>query len=92
VTDIQRKDSMAGGEHDIEAAMVLARRHGATVAVFCELIGLLIEKGVLNQGDVIARYERFSNKMMGVDGGREAVQFADAVRDYAANEQNCAPS
>jgi hypothetical protein len=30
--------------------------------------------------------------MMGVEGGRETVQFADIVRDYAAGEQDRTPS
>jgi hypothetical protein len=76
---------------DIEALMVRARLFGANAMIVCELVRLLIEKGVLNQGDVIAAYEKLSRKMM-EQGQKEAMQLADIVRDLAAGEQERKPS
>jgi len=76
---------MSEPESDVDGILVRARLMGAQTAVFCELLRLLIEKGVLNQGDVIARYERLSQEMMRM-GSKEGTQLADIVRDAAAGE------
>ena len=76
---------------DPEAIMVRARLLGAQTVVFCDLIGLLIEKGVLDQGDVIARFEALSRDFL-LKGSKEGTQLADIVRDYAAGESERSPS
>lgn len=76
---------MTDAPDDIEAIMVRARMFGAQTAIFCELVRLLIERGILNQGDVIARYEALSAELMR-QGSKEGTQLADIVRDLAAGE------
>jgi hypothetical protein len=83
---------MTDDSRDVEAVMASARVFGAQTVVFLELLGMLIEKGVLNQGDVIARYERLSAKLMSDPLGQEGVQLADIVRNFAAAEQGRKPS
>jgi hypothetical protein len=70
---------------DVETVMVHARQVAAQSAALCELIGMLIEKGVLNQGDVMARYERLSQEMM-KQKSPEGVHLADLIRDHAAGD------
>jgi len=64
----------------------------AHIAVLCELIGALIERGALNQGDMVSRLEALSADLMTRQGAEHAVPIVDIVRNYVAQEQGRAPS
>jgi hypothetical protein len=61
-----------------------AKIQSAQLIMLCELIGLLIDKGAVTQGDVIARYERSSEELMKEPGGERAIQLADFIQNHVA--------
>ena len=68
---------------------------GAMVALIGDMYKLLVEKGILTQGDAIGRLEKVSNEVMASDAGTSrglAVALIDIVRDTIANELNRKPS
>jgi hypothetical protein len=72
---------------DILTHRVITSSLGAAhTALICEIVGMLIEKGVLNQGEVISRLERLSKDMMTRRTAAIAVPVVDIVRDYVAGE------
>ena len=67
---------------------------GVIVALVADLYKLLVEKGVLTQGDAIARVEKLSHEIM-IAGGETrglAVALIDIVRDTLANDLDRKPS
>ena len=73
-------------------AMIDAFMASAHTAAICEIAGMLIESGVLNQGFVVARFERLSNSLMKKPGGKYSAPVVDIIRNYAAGEQERVPS
>ncbi len=61
----------------------------AHMALICEIIGMLIETGVLNQGYVVARLEKLSKSLIEkkLPGAQYAVPIVDIARDHAAGEE-----
>ena len=53
-------------------AMVDAFMASAHTAAICEIVGMLIRSGVLNQGFVVARFEGLSKSLMEKPGGKYA--------------------
>jgi UDP-2,3-diacylglucosamine pyrophosphatase LpxH len=53
---------------------------------------MLIEKGVLHQGETIARLEKVSKEMMAWPNSIKAVCYVDLVRDHIAGEKKGKPS
>jgi hypothetical protein len=72
--------------------MLGPRLHAAHSTALCVLIEMLITKGVLGQGEVIARYEALSQQFMTVEGGTEMVALADQITDFAAGRAGRKPS
>jgi hypothetical protein len=64
------------------------------VALVGDIYKLLIEKGVISQGDAIARLEKLSKELMAGTSGDVglAVSLVDIVRDGIANELGRKPS
>jgi hypothetical protein len=71
---------------------IAARQLAARDIVLGELIVLLIDKGLLRQGDVIARFEALSKRFMDDPHGHHVVQLADLIRNIAAGETERTPS
>jgi hypothetical protein len=68
---------------------------GAMVVLISDIYKLLVEKGLITQGDAAARLERLSNEVMasGSEPSRGlSVALIDVVRDTIANEQGRKPS
>jgi hypothetical protein len=68
---------------------------GAMVALIDDVYKVLVEKGILTQGDAIARLEKVSNEVMASNTGSSsglAVALIDIVRDTIANELDRKPS
>jgi len=84
--------TMTSSTDDITPGMIDGFLGAAHTAALCQLVGMLIEKGVLNQGDVIAKYEALSKQLMSQPGARYSVPVIDMIRDYAAADQNRKPS
>jgi hypothetical protein len=59
---------------------------------FCVLIGLLIANGVLDQAEVVARYEALSNEFMTIENGEQMVALAHQIADFAAGRSDRKPS
>jgi hypothetical protein len=76
----------------LSSAAISTHMGAAHVAIMCEVIGALIEKGTLNQGDMISRLEKLSADLMTRQGAEHAVPIVDIVRNYVAKELRRAPS
>jgi hypothetical protein len=76
----------------LSSAAIGTHTGAAHVAIICELISALIERGSLNQGDMINRLENLSADLMTRQGAEHAVPVVDIVRNYVAQEQRLAPS
>jgi len=77
---------------EADQLMLGPRLHAAHSTALCVLIEMLITKGVLGQGEVIARYEALSQQFMTVEGGMEMVALADQITDFAAGRSGRKPS
>jgi hypothetical protein len=64
----------------------------AQLAITCEILKALIQKGVLSQGEMVARLEELSKDLMTRQGAEHAVPVVDIVRNFVAGEQKRAPS
>jgi hypothetical protein len=69
---------MADDEKEF-ANLGVALSQAAQQVIFVELLRMLINKGLLSEGEVIARYERLATAMMGERYGPYVVQGADRV-------------
>jgi hypothetical protein len=69
-----------------------AHQSAAQSTALCVLISLLISKGALDQGEVIARYEALSKEFMTMKGGAYMVALADQIADFAAGRSHRKPS
>jgi hypothetical protein len=64
----------------------------APFTVLGEVLALLVEKNVLNEGDVIARLESTMMQIGKQPGAAYAVAMIQALRDRVANELDRKPS
>ena len=70
-------------------------RVGVNAVLVGEIFKLLIEKGVLREGEAVDRLERLAADLMSTPTGKnapEAVSIIQAVRDYVADEIGRKPS
>jgi hypothetical protein len=60
----------------------------AHFALICEIIGMLIETGVLNQDYVVRRLENLSKSLLEkkFPGSQYAIPVVDMARDHAAGK------
>jgi hypothetical protein len=68
---------------------------GAMVVLIGDIYRVLVEKGLLTQGDAISRLEKLSSEVMASDTAASrglAVALIDTVRDTIANELGRKPS
>jgi hypothetical protein len=68
---------------------------GVSAVLIGEIFKLLIEKGVLREGEAVDRLERLAADLMSTPTGKsapEAVSIIQAVRDYVADEIGRKPS
>jgi hypothetical protein len=79
-------------EPDVPAIFDSARLYGAHQVALCALVDLLIKKGALEQGDVIAHFEKLSKEFMAIKDGMAVVVLADAIADCAAGRSARQPS
>jgi hypothetical protein len=80
--------------HVSRVDVTVPKGNAVMVALVGDIYKLLIEKGIISQGDVIARLEKLSRELMGQTGGDVglAVSLVDTVRDLIANELERKPS
>jgi hypothetical protein len=72
---------------DITSKLIDVRIGAAHLAVTCEILKVLIQKGVLSQGDMVVRFEELSKDLMKRPGAEHSVPIVDIVRDFVAGEQ-----
>jgi hypothetical protein len=76
----------------VDRAMVYAHESAAQNTALCVLIGMLITNGVLDQAEVVARYEALSNEFMTIENGEQMVALAHQIADFAAGRSDRKPS
>ena len=76
----------------LKSSAIHTHTEAAHLAVICEILGALMEKGVLNQGDMINRLEALSKVLMTAPGAEHAVPVVDIFRNYVAQEPKPVPS
>jgi hypothetical protein len=59
----------------------------AQLAVVCELFKALIQNGVLNQADMVARLDALSADLMSRKGAEHAVPIVDIFRNFVAGKE-----
>jgi hypothetical protein len=77
---------------EIETLKIHHQRDGAAALVIGTLLQMLVEKGVLHQGEVIAKLENLSRELMAQSLSTGAMGFIDVVRDMVAGEARRKPS
>jgi hypothetical protein len=79
-------------EATTDETKVRVRRYAAQNTALCLLIELLIDKGALDEDEVIARFELLSRQFRTIKGGTEMVELADTIVDYVAGRSDRKPS
>jgi hypothetical protein len=64
----------------------------AETMLITALFEMLIEKGHLHQGEVIARLDKVSAEAMALPNSTQAIGYIDIVRDHIAGEGRRKPS
>jgi hypothetical protein len=77
---------------DIETLRLQHQRDGATALVIGTVLQMLVEKGILHQGEVIAKLDQLSRELMAQSLSAGATEFIDVVRDMVAGEPQRRPS
>src|SRR5271155_570377 len=76
---------MSANTNVFDSAKLIDIRIGAAhLAVTCEILEALIQKGVLSRGDMVARFEELSKDLMNRQGAEHTVPIVDIVRDFVA--------
>lgn len=77
----------------ILSATAIDRHIGAAqLAVICEVLKALINKGILDQAEMVGRFEDLSQDLMRRQGAEHAVPIVDIVRNFVAGEPDRIPS
>ncbi|MGA2895157.1 MAG: hypothetical protein ABSE22_20015 [Xanthobacteraceae bacterium] len=80
---------------DADSLAFRLARGGVSVLLIGEVLKILVEKGVLTEGEAMARLERLSAECMAAPTGAsagEAVSIIQIVRDMVAGEAHRKPS
>ncbi len=67
-------------------------KHAAVVTALCRLVSLLVDKGAIREGDVVATFRQMSVELMDKPGGAHGVHLADMLCDAAEGKPERAPS
>lgn len=77
---------------DIETLRIQHQRDGATALVIGTVLQMLVDKGVLHQGQIIAKLDQLSRELMAQSLSAGATEFIDVVRDMVAGDPQRRPS
>lgn len=89
LSDPLRRERRHGRHRNLENSAP-ARR--ATALVIGTVLQMLVDKGVLHQGQIIAKLDQLSRELMAQSLSAGATEFIDVVRDMVVGDPQRRPS